>query len=421
MSDRKRPLIFLSYNQNDEHDKQKLLTQLRVSVSHYDVDLWSDDRIRAGGNWRREIDEAISKAQLAILLITADYLTSNFILDVEVPKLLERHNNEGMSIFPVIARECAWRKTPWLVGMNVRPLKGKPVWRSGGRYADKELTRIAEEIAELVEADAGKEPEPDDRPELASVPAGVFQMGTRPLDIKYFEERNPNWLKDWYVKGGQRWEQPHHYVNLPSYKISRHPVTNRQYAEFVRATNHAPPSHWADGVCPQELSNHPVTYVSWYDSGGYCRWLSEVTGQSYRLPTEAEWEKAARGVECYRWPWGDEWDASKCNSKDYGAGRTLPATQFGPETRSPYQVCDMAGNVAEWCSTKWGDIWSHPGYAYPYDISDGREGAEGKDLRIIRGGSFRSMAGDVRCAARARYQPDKCLPTIGFRVVCEST
>src|SRR5690606_38970860 len=97
----------------------------------------------------------------------------------------------------------------------------------------------------------------------------------------------------------------------------------------------------------------------------------------------------------------------------------LPVNHFGEKGESPYQVADMVGNVAEWCNTKWGELWDRPTYGYLYDPTDGRETKDGNELRIMRGGSYRGPIGDVRCAARSRYQPDKRIPSLGFRCACE--
>ena len=101
---------------------------------------------------------------------------------------------------------------------------------------------------------------------------------------------------------------------LVEYQIGRYPVTNAEYAEFVAATGHAAPSHWRGDRPPEELVSHPVVNVSWRDAlPAYVDWLRERTGQPYRLPTEAEWEKAARGQDGRLWPWGNDWDPACAN------------------------------------------------------------------------------------------------------------
>lgn len=164
----KQPIIFLSYSRKDKREKDRLVTQIRVLERAGKVDLWSDDRIRAGSNWKSEIDRAMAKARVALLLITVNYLTSDFILDVEVPELIKRHEKAGLTIFPIIGRECPWQEISWLEKMNVRPKNGMPVWRSGGRYANQELTNIVREVAAIIK-ERIDEPVPESYPILSDI------------------------------------------------------------------------------------------------------------------------------------------------------------------------------------------------------------------------------------------------------------
>ena len=145
-----QPVVFISYSHNDEQEKDKLLSHLGVLQTGGLVELWNDDRIGAGADWEQEIREAITQARVAILLITANFLTSNFILREEVPTLLKRRQSEGLVVFPVIAKACAWRKVDWLTKMNVRPKNGSPVWGDYGSHVDEDLAVIAEEVATII-------------------------------------------------------------------------------------------------------------------------------------------------------------------------------------------------------------------------------------------------------------------------------
>lgn len=145
-----RPILFLSYSHKDEADKEALVTHLRVLQSTGMIDLWVDDRIGAGTDWLVEIEKAINQAQVAILLVTAHFLTSNFILYEEIPRLLKRRRDEGLVILPVIARDCAWESVEWLAQMQVRPKNGNPVWSEVGRYPDKVLADIAREALDII-------------------------------------------------------------------------------------------------------------------------------------------------------------------------------------------------------------------------------------------------------------------------------
>jgi len=260
-------------------------------------------------------------------------------------------------------------------------------------------------------------------PQLVPVPAGKFLMGISPAELDQ--------LSELYSGEGLGADQellqaqtPQHKVDLPAFDIGRYPVTNAEYAAFVEASEGkiSPPRQWEKGEVPTELASHPVVNVTWEDAVAYCDWLSEQTGKTYRLPTEAEWEKAASwnaqtGTK-RRYPWGDEWDAGRCNNIGQNLKRTTPVGQYSrAEGDSPYGVSDMAGNVWEWTLTKWGRDRNKPDFGYPYDRGDGREAREGKEFRVRRGGSF--YDGPGWCSASSRFYNDPLVGAdyIGFRVV----
>lgn len=171
--------------------------------------------------------------------------------------------------------------------------------------------------------------QPYGEPAWVEIPAGEYWMGS---------ER------------GEGREEPVHKLYVPTFKIARTPITNAQYQLFVKASKHPSPKHWEDDRPPKELESHPVVNVSWHDALAYCRWLSEKTGKKISLPSEAQWEKAARGDKDKReYPWGDTFEATRCNSRDLGLGQTTPVGIF-PNGASPYGCLDMSGNVWEWCA-----------------------------------------------------------------------
>jgi formylglycine-generating enzyme required for sulfatase activity len=164
---------------------------------------------------------------------------------------------------------------------------------------------------------------------------------------------------------------PRHPVFLEDYYIDQYHVTNAHYKGFVDATRRFPPSHWSRNQYPPGKANHPVTFVSWFDAEAYCRW------EGKRLPTEAEWEKAARGTDGRMFPWGDRLEPKKANVPLLGLNDTTPVNAF-PEGRSPYGVYDMSGNVFQWTSD-W--FLPYPGNKVPHPNF-------GEKLRVLRGGSF---------------------------------
>ena len=243
----------------------------------------------------------------------------------------------------------------------------------------------------------------DDRDfdELVAIPAGPFLMG----DDEDEDAR------------------PRHEVTLPAFKIGKYPVTNAQYRRFVEDTQREWNSQ--EGRRP-ELSNCPAVELTWHDARAYCAWLTGMWRQEgkisadeeVRLPTEAEWEKAARGTDGKVFPWGDKWDETRCNTSESGIGRTC-AVGIYPDGASPYGVLDMAGNVWEWTSSLWGKDWDKLEYKYPYDSTDGRENLDAGDdfLRVLRGGSWYDDQNFARCAFRLRFYPYYRNGSHGFRVV----
>jgi len=232
-------------------------------------------------------------------------------------------------------------------------------------------------------------------PELVSIPEGPFLLGS---------ERS----RDWEALSP---EMPAAQVSLPAYRLSRTQVTNAQYAAFVRASGHLAPSHWHDGKPPRGREQYPVVRVSWYDAVAYCDWLAGVSGKPYRLPTEAEWEKGARGTDGRTYPWGDEWDARNSNTKESGKEEAMPVGAY-PRGASPYGLLDMAGNVWEWTSSLY--------VRYPYRADDGREDLSVPEARVLRGGSWLDSADRARCAARRSYIPAYHSRIHGFRLCVSS-
>ncbi len=261
-----------------------------------------------------------------------------------------------------------------------------------------------------------------DTPAMVRIPAGPFRMGSdkKDKDSPFYDE----------LAYGD--EEPSHEVKLDfAYAIGKYPVTVAQYRLFVEAGGYDPqwsgaywpggglkwlkesgqnaPRYWDD---PQWMvDNHPVVGVTWYEAVAYCAWLSESTGRRFRLPDEAMWEKAARGPDGRRWPWGNEWDATKLNSREGGIGRTSAVGIF-PGGQSPYGIYDCAGNVLEWCSS--------PGYGeakYPLTLRSYAEDLKlSAGARALRGGSWVSYNQGTRAACRNDYNPSDWPYDVGFRV-----
>ncbi|RRR77372.1 MAG: hypothetical protein EI684_01585 [Candidatus Viridilinea halotolerans] len=253
------------------------------------------------------------------------------------------------------------------------------------------------------------------RPELVKVPAGSFLMGSSDAD-----------------KLADNHEKPQHWLTLPNYWIGKTPLTNAQFRPFVEGDGYtnieywtaagwawrikekiSQPAYWEDAKW--NGANQPVVGVSWYEAVAYVRWLSAKTGHPFRLPSEAEWEKAARGPDGRIYPWGDRWDAKRLNSGIFRIffGKLNPVGQY-PRGISPYQVLDMAGNVYEWCATK-------QGKTYPYKLEDEwtQSYLAGDATRVYRGSSYGTGKRGARGAVRGFDPPHWCFLARGMRVASD--
>lgn len=204
-----------------------------------------------------------------------------------------------------------------------------------------------------------------------------------------------------YVPAGRFWmgegsDKQREY--LPAFHISKYLITNAEYEKFCRATGYETPYHWKQGVIPAGKKNHPVVHVSWRDAIAYCDWASRAIGKQIALPTEEQWEKAARGSDGRIYPWGNDWRENHCNSRESGNRGTTPVGAYSPRGDSPYGCADMAGNVWEWTAS-----W--------YD--DTRQ----QYHRTLRGGSWYDYPRGARAASRDYDPPAYRYYSAGFRVV----
>ncbi len=225
---------------------------------------------------------------------------------------------------------------------------------------------------------------PVDGAEMVFVPSGEFTMGSGDDD--------PDADSD---------EKPQHTVYLDAFWIYKTEVTNAQYRKCVEVGACTLP-HKTWYYDNPAYADHPVVYVDWYQAKAFCEWAGG------RLPTEAEWEKAARGTDGRIYPWGNEWDANKLNSSEAGPGTTTKVGDY-PTGASPYGALGMAGNVWEWAGSLYRD--------YPYNPEDGREDPGAEGIRVLRGGSFNHDERFVRCASRGGHYRNSYLGRYGFRVV----
>jgi formylglycine-generating enzyme required for sulfatase activity len=250
---------------------------------------------------------------------------------------------------------------------------------------------------------------------FVEIPAGVLLMGSdKSIDTQAYGD-----------------ELPQHELALPTYYIARYPVTVAQFRAFVEDSGLRP----EDVGSLRGVDTHPVVELSWHEALKYCEWLTGVLaawGETPKplaallrekkwvvtLPSEAEWEKAARGTDGRLFPWGGKLDPNRANYGDTGIHTTSAVGCF-PGGVSPYGVEDLSGNVWEWTRSLWVKEPEKPDFRYPYDPGDGRENLKAGDdvQRVLRGGAFYGSSRVVRAAVRNWYVPNDRYRDYGFRVV----
>jgi len=228
---------------------------------------------------------------------------------------------------------------------------------------------------------------------MVRIPAGEFVMGS---DRKFDPELDER-------------ETPIHICRLPDYWIGKYPVTNLQYKAFIEATGRMAPEYWIDGKIPTGKQHHPVTGVKYFNALAFCEWLSILVGVHIVLPTEAEWEKAARGVDGRIWPWGNHPPNSSLCNFNSKMDDTTPVGKYSPQGDSPYGCADMSGNVWEWTANVF--------KPYPFKNEITSEDLDITAHHVLRGGAFFVFRWLTRCAVRAFDIPGNFWwEGIGFRI-----
>ncbi|MBN1201919.1 MAG: SUMF1/EgtB/PvdO family nonheme iron enzyme [Anaerolineae bacterium] len=403
--------LFISY----AHVDRPLVAQLVSILRAGGCDPWFDHRLLPGQDWQAELLRAIRACDGFVYALTPESVASEWCRweFAEAVKL-------GKPVVPVLL-QAGTQLPDALIRLQYADFSDGATPEAVAALMGG-LTRIAVRLkpgdvppapSQPRGVPAQAQPPAPDRlpfePETVLIPAGPFLMGSDPA-------KDPNAIEN---------EQPQHTVTLPDYRIGRYPVTVGEYRAFVEAGGYRERRWWTDAgwrvrgkeswTAPRYWDDKkwtgddrlPVVGVSWYEAYAYCRWLAAQTGRTYRLPTEAEWEKAARGPDGQIYPWGDAWRDGLCNTWEAKIKRTTPVGQYYPAD-SPYGVADMAGNVWEWCMTKW-----RGGYQKAPD-----DDPDGDFARVLRGGSWGYDFHRARCAVRNIYNPHYWNYHFGFRCVC---
>jgi formylglycine-generating enzyme required for sulfatase activity len=358
--------LFISHSSKND----SFVTDLAAELDTFAVPTWVDHReIAPGMNWDRAVESALKACDGMLVVLTASSVASENVTD-EWSYFID----EGKPIYPILVENCEipfrLRRRQWI---DFRQNQSQALAELLDVLGIKTFTRHEFE------------------PETVLIPAGSFVMG---------------------LGTSKRQE------TLPDYYIGKYPVTLGEYHRFIQAGGYRQRQYWSDmgwerfpaqkRMLPYHWEDSrlaindrfPATGVSWYEADAYCRWLSEITQRPYRLPTEFEWEKAARGPDGNVYPWGNEWRDDVCNSEEAKFRHPTPVDQFAQVGISPYGAIDMSGNVWEWCLTEWQDTPLH-----------------GEDVvYVVRGGAWNTNKLHARAAHRQRFFANDRDSSQGFRV-----
>ncbi len=393
--------IFLAYS----HQDAPVMRQLYADLRGAGWSVWTDEGLEPGTpSWQDAIQEALRQARCLVVVLSPHASKSHWV-NSEISYTLKL----GRRIIPVLVAGDDLSAVP-LSLVNTQWVDVRGAYRQ----------TVDGELLPALRRHLGGAVQPPVRFDWVTIPAGEFTMGSDKQKDKLAYDN----------------ELPQHRLHLPAYRIARTPVTVAQFAAFVEATGHKTTAeergfargwtgekwddvkgaYWRHPRGPAsdvaQKQDHPVTCVSWHDARAFCAWASRATGEKVQLPSEAEWEKAARGPSTGSgagriYPWGDQLPTDKLCNFGWKVGDTTAVDSY-PAGASPYGVLDMAGNVWEWTSTKWVDSYRN----YKPD-----DNPDGDSSRTLRGGSFDLDDVSVRCAFRFRYSPGYVSNLIGFRVM----
>jgi formylglycine-generating enzyme required for sulfatase activity len=478
MTETRKLRVFLCHSSQDKPIVRELYQKL-LAEGWIDPWLDSE-KLLPGQDWDLEIEKAVETSDIVLVCISNQSVSKEGYIQKELRLVLDVSMNMpegGIFLIPLKLEECEIprriRSWQWLeyfpsanrasayqklsASLKLRadklniPISARPVASNNPlpapvREMPKAKAEPKVETRSSPDLDLYIPPEYSGAPfmppparvptwtfggmEFVKVPHGEFLMGSNDQDKGAFDD-----------------EKPRHTLNIPyDFLMARFPVTNALFRDFVKRTSYKTKAenggfayvwngkewsktngaNWLHPRGPESeiagIENHPVVQVIWKDAQAFCDWLNREYGSTiprgliFRLPTEAEWEKAARGTDGRIYPWGNEFNSKNCNNSDSGLGHTTPVGLYSPQGDNPFGCADMAGNVWEWTASLWGKDAGKPTYAYPYKPSDGRENQKASDdiLRILRGGSFGNESRIVRAAIR--FGVSNPYNYVGFRV-----
>jgi formylglycine-generating enzyme required for sulfatase activity len=468
-----RDQLFISYSHVDRGWVERLQTMIRPLVRSEALRLWDDSQIPPGAKWKVEIEKALASAKVALLLVSDHFLASEFVTNQELPPLLRAAEEEGLCILWVCLGPCFYEATPIHEYQAVLP-PGEPLEALSPVRQKAALKTIAGAIRDVLRSEVAAAQVPpapvppahvQTRPVPAPLPAppastaapavtdssrlqlfatttcllrkvgGRWRAVRRPLQVEGYQEEMGQGVALTMVKipAGQflmgspddepersAAEDPQHEVTLDAFFLAQTPITQAQWRAAalwlkVERDLNPDPSNFKG-------ANLPVEQVSWFDALEFCRRLSQRTGRTYTLPSEAQWEYACRAESTTPFHFGGILTPDLANFNGtfpYGndikgtfRAQTTDVTSF---PANDWGLQDMHGNVWEWCEDHW-----HGNYDFaPEDDQPWLIPAAGPDEgRLLRGGSWDFKPSNCRSASRAQNRPDFVAVGIGFRVCC---
>jgi formylglycine-generating enzyme required for sulfatase activity len=449
-----RNQLFISYSHVDREWVERLQKMIKPLVRSEALRLWDDSKIPPGAKWKAEIEKALASAKVALLLVSDDFLASEFVINKELPPLLRAAEHEGLCILWVCLGPCFYEATPIHDYQAVLP-PDEPLEALSPVQQKAALKSIAEAIRDALSSEVAAAPVPPAQVQPRPVPAtdslrlqrfatitgllrqegGCWSLVRRPLQVEGYREELGGGVALTMVKipagsflmGSPEDEPerldregPQHEVTLGAFFMAQTPITQAQWravATWQKLGHDLKPD-------PSKFKgvNRPVEQVSWLDALEFCRRLSNRTGQRYGLPSEAQWEYACRAGSTTPFHFGATLTPELANYDGnyvYGNGpkgtyrkQTIDVASF---PANGWGLHDMHGNVREWCEDHWHDSYNFaPGDDQPWLIP----AAAADEPRLLRGGSWFSFPSYCRSAFRNHPVPGDADSFVGFRVVC---
>lgn len=404
-----QPRIFVSHSHKDNDWCRPFVEALK----RQGLDAWYDETGMQGSQaWVATLEKEVESRDIFLLVLTPDSWVAPW-----VQREFQLALATGRWILPVVLKETTAtgfiRTIQWFMAIDMAP----------GAAASQVVSVLnsRESVPVMSSAPASKAPPLPGKSAPHIMPATLYDLGFVGREINGVEVIIPpvkNVPTGEFRMGSDKTkdpqaaddELPQHIVDLPAFQIGMFPVTVAEYACMVRANAAKEPQKvgeidWAKQMTRQD---HPVVCVSWQDAMAYAAWLAKMTGQGWHLPSEAEWEKAARGTDGRIYPWGNSWDKTRANTSESGHKMTTSVGSY-PSGASPFGSQDMTGNVWEWTSTVY--------RPYPYRANDGREDRQDISSCVLRGGSWIYDPRNTRAACRNYALPDSWGASDGFRLV----